>query len=62
LNGAPLTLPPQISRALYPADRVLTGADRHLGETDWRARYDQLRRGGDLPVDPASDSVEAEVS
>ena len=40
LNGpAAPSLPPMISRALYPADRVLTGADRGMVQTDWRGRY-----------------------
>jgi hypothetical protein len=32
-----------ISRAIYPADRVLTGADRGLVATDWQAAYAALR-------------------
>ena len=31
-----------ISRALYPADRVLTAADRNTAQTDWRERYHAL--------------------
>jgi hypothetical protein len=42
LNGAPPNLPAPISRALYPPDPVLTGADRRLELTDWRARYAEL--------------------
>ena len=39
LNGQPLPLPPQISRALYPPDPV---PDRSLELTDWHARYAEL--------------------
>jgi hypothetical protein len=33
------------SRALYPADRKLTGADRGMAQTDWRERYSMLCAG-----------------
>jgi hypothetical protein len=36
-------MPAQISRALYPPDRQLIGAERHLKVTDWQAEYDRLR-------------------
>jgi hypothetical protein len=43
----PLTqaLPAQISRALYPADRVLTGTARPLVATDWTSAYQALISG-----------------
>jgi hypothetical protein len=51
LNGQPLPLPPQISKALYAPDPVLTGADRGLVTTDWRAEYAALceKNSEDLP-------------
>jgi hypothetical protein len=42
LNGQPPIMPAVISRALYPADRQLVGADRHFDLTDWRAAYRAL--------------------
>jgi hypothetical protein len=46
LNGpASPSLPAMISRALYPADRQLTGTDRGMAQTDWRERYSMLCAG-----------------
>jgi hypothetical protein len=53
LNGFPAQLPAAISRALYPADRQLTGRRGMPAATDWRARYDQLRSGDDHPGETA---------
>ena len=33
------------SRALYSADRQLTGADRGMAQTDWPERYSMLCAG-----------------
>ena len=53
LNKAPQHLPAVISRALYPADRQLTGADRDMPATDWAARYSELC---EAPPGPLSDT------
>jgi hypothetical protein len=45
LNASAAPLPAVISRALYPADPVLTRADRGIVATDWRVRYAALREG-----------------
>jgi hypothetical protein len=42
LNVRPPPLSAIISHALYPADPILTGADRGLAATDWQAAYAAL--------------------
>jgi hypothetical protein len=54
LNGLPPSLPAQISRALYPANRQLVGADREPALIDWRERHAELCEGpGDPKAAPA---------
>ena len=46
-----------ISRAIHPADRVLTGADRGLVATDWPAAYAALREDpGEVETGAVSDA------
>jgi hypothetical protein len=56
LNWVPPSLPPQISRALYPADRTLTG-DHDRAGTDWATRFRALC---EAPPDPLSDPIQSE--
>ena len=63
LNGHPPRLPPQISRALYPADRALVGTANAISATDWRRVYQALIEDpGEHEIGPVSDSVEVEAS
>ena len=42
LNRVPPPLPGSIGRAVYPADRLVTGTDRAHAPTDWAAAYAAL--------------------